>query len=104
MKRVIVTRGSTILQAEHKPETYGVGRVCRHYDCDTILSEYNPEKYCGVHMDVVHEEECEECGTLLPFTADFFVQSRTRKLKICKECHTFIHRRGKKPALIAEEV
>jgi hypothetical protein len=28
---------------------YGRGRVCEVWDCNTILSTYNPSPYCSLH-------------------------------------------------------
>ena len=40
--------GSTILTG--RPcRTHGKGRVCGHPGCETIVSQYNPSDYCGVH-------------------------------------------------------
>lgn len=30
-------------------DTYPQGRVCRRYDCETLLSIYNGGEYCAVH-------------------------------------------------------
>ena len=50
------------------------GRVCAHQDCDTILSIYNPARYCSAHVSAAHGRHsrhsvrparlaaCEHCG------------------------------------------
>lgn len=50
------------------------GRVCAHEGCDTILSIYNPAKYCSAHgaealgrsrrvgLQTAHPVACEHCG------------------------------------------
>ncbi len=52
---------------------YQNGRICGHSECETILSVYNPLKYCAVHAHLaterrrptprpVTEVACERCG------------------------------------------
>jgi hypothetical protein len=53
---------------------YKRGRVCAHPDCATILSVYNPAKYCAAHVTEARsgrrrgasqssrEAACENCG------------------------------------------
>lgn len=50
------------------------GRICAHEGCDTILSIYNPAKYCSAHVDatlgrrrrsglqLARTVACERCG------------------------------------------
>jgi hypothetical protein len=53
---------------------YKRGRTCAHDGCATILSIYNPAKYCAAHLQeaaarrrraalAVREVPCENCGT-----------------------------------------
>jgi endogenous inhibitor of DNA gyrase (YacG/DUF329 family) len=53
---------------------YARGRVCAHPGCPTILSVYNPARFCAAHLQqarprrrqislVPHEVSCESCGT-----------------------------------------
>lgn len=55
--------------------SYQGGRVCAHAACGTILSIYNPSKYCTVHAALgangrrrglrpIREVACEHCGTV----------------------------------------
>jgi hypothetical protein len=52
---------------------YARGRVCEHPGCPTILSVYNPARYCAAHLPaaqprrrqsalVAREISCENCG------------------------------------------
>jgi endogenous inhibitor of DNA gyrase (YacG/DUF329 family) len=55
--------------------SYPGGRVCAHAACGTVLSIYNPSKYCTVHATIgassrrrglprpIRELACEHCGT-----------------------------------------
>lgn len=52
--------------------TYPAGRVCRHRGCDTVLSIYNPTRYCGAHQpeaDMVYLGHtfhlCRGCGDVI---------------------------------------
>ena len=53
---------------------YKRGRTCAHEGCATILSVYNPARYCSAHLQefqarrrrralTVREVPCENCGT-----------------------------------------
>ena len=53
---------------------YDRGRICAHPGCATILSIYNPARYCAAHLPqaqprrrrmalVAREIACESCGT-----------------------------------------
>ena len=37
-------------KANDKIAEYGRGRVCEVADCETVLSTYNPERWCSVHV------------------------------------------------------
>jgi hypothetical protein len=61
-----ISRGSRV-------RSYQSGRICTHSECDTILSVYNPSKFCTVHDKLasgrkhptprpVAEVACERCG------------------------------------------
>jgi endogenous inhibitor of DNA gyrase (YacG/DUF329 family) len=55
---------------------YRRGRICAQPECDTILSIYNPARYCSAHVHlatngrrrgaarVVREVACEQCATV----------------------------------------
>jgi endogenous inhibitor of DNA gyrase (YacG/DUF329 family) len=56
--------------------SYRGGRICAHAGCGTILSIYNPSKYCTVHASLgtggrrrgmpspIREVACQQCGTV----------------------------------------
>ena len=60
----------------NRVRSYQSGRVCAHADCGTILSIYNPSKYCAVHARLaangrrrgtpspVREVACAQCGAV----------------------------------------
>jgi endogenous inhibitor of DNA gyrase (YacG/DUF329 family) len=60
----------------HRVRSYQSGRICAHPDCDTILSVYNPARYCTIHASLaaggrrrgtprpIREVACEQCGTV----------------------------------------
>ena len=59
----------------NRVRSYQSGRVCAHSECGTILSIYNPAKYCTVHAAAaaggrrrtprpIREVACEQCGTV----------------------------------------
>jgi hypothetical protein len=68
-----LVRGAPIARAE-RVRTYPGDRVCAHTDCVTILSIYNPTRYCGLHTPQDRSESrrkvtrplrqgtCEHCG------------------------------------------
>ena len=31
------------------PDTFKLGRVCGYFDCRTMLSIYNKDRYCSLH-------------------------------------------------------
>lgn len=88
-------RGSRICPAESPPKTYGSGRVCRHTLCGTVLSTFNPDEFCGLHDEDEYDIPCDSCGTVLPFTSQFFWQTRGGLMHTCKECQGFKIRRPK---------
>lgn len=65
------------VSATERVRFYDRGRVCAHPGCATILSVYNPAKYCSTHLEEarsgqrrgvsrsVREVACEQCG--IPF-------------------------------------
>jgi endogenous inhibitor of DNA gyrase (YacG/DUF329 family) len=64
------------VSAAKRVRSYQGGRVCAHTACGTILSIYNPSKYCTVHAALgangrrrglpqpIREVACEHCGTV----------------------------------------
>ena len=68
-----LVRGGTATRAE-RVRTYVAGRVCAAEGCETVLSIYNPTRFCGLHSapDRAHARrrplrplrrcECEHCG------------------------------------------
>ena len=60
----------------NRVRAYKRGRTCAQPECDTVLSIYNPAKYCSAHVHlatngrrrgaarVVREVVCEQCGTV----------------------------------------
>ena len=58
-------RPRNVVEFEPEPEpevkTYGEGRICAHRGCGTILSKYNPNDYCGLHIDEQWSSLCHEC-------------------------------------------
>jgi hypothetical protein len=65
------------------------GRICSHAGCDTILSIYNPSKYCSAHADeapgahrsrrshAVRTVACEFCGAVF--------QSKNERRRYCSD-------------------
>jgi hypothetical protein len=87
--------------------SYQSGRICAHGDCDTILSVYNPSKYCTVHAGLapggrtrampraITEVACEHCGSL------FLTANPARKF--CSDrCRMAAFARRKRAAVRAE--
>ena len=87
--------------------SYHSGRICAHAACDTILSIYNPSKYCTVHATIaangrrrglsrrVREVACEHCGT------QFATSNEARKY--CSDrCRMAAFARRKRAAVGAE--
>jgi len=93
------TCGSTILYGRPL-RTYGKGRVCAHNGCDTIVSLYNPLKYCSLHeklhrssIDVdsilFTTKECLLCGCDKLANSDFWdAEEGTADglSDVCREC------------------
>ena len=91
----------------NRVRSYQGGRVCAQAACGTILSIYNPSKYCTVHAtpgangrrrglpQPVREVACEHCGTV------FATGNQTRKY--CGDpCRMAAFARRKRAALRAE--
>ena len=88
--------------------SYQSGRICAHPDCDTILSIYNPAKYCTVHRSLaangrrrgtprpIREVACEQCGTVF--------ETGNQARKYCSDrCRMAAFARRKRAALRARE-
>lgn len=87
--------------------SYQRGRVCAQAGCGTILSIYNPSKYCTVHAALgaggrrrgirqIREVACEHCGTV------FATGNQTRKY--CSDrCRMAAFARRKRAALRAAD-
>lgn len=63
-----------------RPMTHAPGRVCAHPGCDTVLSVYNPGRYCAAHPQSPPEwatGTCSECGALI---------TRKSKSGLCRRC------------------
>ena len=91
----------------HRIRSYQSGRSCSHPDCDTILSIYNPSKYCTVHASLaasgrrrgtprpIREVACEQCGTVF--------ETGNQARKYCSDrCRMAAFARRKRAALRAE--
>jgi hypothetical protein len=87
--------------------SYQGGRVCAHAACETILSIYNPSKYCTVHVALgaygrrrglphpIREVACEHCGTVFA--------SANQARKYCGDrCRMAAFARRKRAGLRAE--
>ena len=88
---------------------YQSGRICGHSECDTVLSVYNPSRYCAVHAQlgigrrrrgVEHrtvEVACAHCGSQ-------FETANTHR-KFCSDrCRMAAFARRKRAALRAERL
>ncbi len=42
-------RAKRIRGGVRRPQQHGIGRVCEHPGCETVLSRYNRRDLCGVH-------------------------------------------------------
>jgi hypothetical protein len=68
-----MVRGAPIARAE-RVRTYASGRVCAAEGCTTVLSIYNPSRFCGLHsapdrssvrrkpLRPLRQCACEHCG------------------------------------------
>ena len=104
--RISGTRSASISQGS-RVRSYQNGRTCGHGACDTILSVYNPSKYCSVHEKLAlvgrtrriprpaKEVACENCATV------FETGNTTRKF--CSDrCRMASFARRKRAAIRAE--
>ncbi len=95
-----ISRGSRV-------RSYQSGRTCAHGDCNTILSVYNPSKYCTVHAGFalsgrtrsmprpITEVACEHCGSTF--------QTANPARKFCSDrCRMAAFARRKRAAVRAE--
>lgn len=69
-----LVRGAPATRSE-KVRTYAPGRICAIEGCFTVLSIYNPSRFCGLHaapdrttsrrkpLRPVRQCACEHCGT-----------------------------------------
>ena len=89
--------------------SYQNGRVCFHPECDTILSIYNPSKYCSAHAQMaaisrhrgtprpIREVACEQCGTVF--------ETGNQARKYCSDrCRMAAFARRKRASLRAERL
>ena len=82
------------------------GRICAHPDCETILSIYNPAKYCSAHvkqsrtsrrgqLQPAREVACEHCGSAF--------ETRNQHRRYCSDrCRMAAFARRKRAAQRAE--
>jgi predicted nucleic acid-binding Zn ribbon protein len=95
-----------ISQAD-RVRSYQSGRVCTHADCGTILSIYNPSRFCTVHAGLAaggrrrgaarprREIACEQCGTVF--------ETGNQARKFCSDrCRMAAFARRKRARLRAE--
>ena len=98
--------GGPVSQA-NRVRSYQGGRVCAHAECGTILSIYNPAKYCTVHARLaangrrrgaprpIREAECAQCGTVF--------ETGNQARKFCSDrCRMAAFARRKRATLRAE--
>jgi endogenous inhibitor of DNA gyrase (YacG/DUF329 family) len=91
----------------NRVRSYQSGRICFHPDCDTILSIYNPAKYCSMHAGMavsgrrrgvprpIREVACEQCGTVF--------ETGNQARKYCSDrCRMAAFARRKRAAIRAE--
>ena len=87
--------------------SYERGRTCGHSACDTILSIYNPSKYCAMHARMaatgrrrgaprpIREVACLQCGTVF--------ETGNQARKYCSDrCRMAAFARRKRAAIRAE--
>ena len=99
-----VNSGRRVSQTE-RVRVYRRGRTCAHDGCATILSIYNPAKYCSAHLQelqarrrrtrTVREVPCENCG------APFATANRRRRY-CCDRCRMASFARRKRAEKRAE--
>jgi len=93
----------------NRVRSYQTGRVCSHPECDTILSIYNPSKFCSMHAKLaisgrrrgtprpVREVACEQCGTVF--------ETGNQARKYCSDrCRMAAFARRKRAAIRAENL
>ena len=91
----------------NRVRSYQSGRICFHPECDTILSIYNPSRYCSMHAALaasgrrrgvprpIREIACEQCGTVF--------ETGNQARKFCSDrCRMAAFARRKRAALRAE--
>ncbi len=91
----------------NRVRSYQSGRICAHAECGTILSIYNPSKFCTVHARLaagerrrgaprpIREVACEQCGTVF--------ETGNQSRKFCSDrCRMAAFARRKRAALRAE--
>jgi hypothetical protein len=91
----------------NRVRSYQSGRICFHPECGTILSIYNPSKYCSMHAALaangrrrgtprpIREVACEQCGTVF--------ETGNQARKFCSDrCRMAAFARRKRAALRAE--
>lgn len=104
--RITGTTTAAISQGS-RVHSYQSGRICAHGDCDTILSVYNPSKYCTVHSRCtlggrtramprpITEVACGHCGSVF--------QTANPARKFCSDrCRMAAFARRKRAAVRAE--
>lgn len=74
-----LVRGAPVVSSE-RVRTYDAGRVCAAEGCRTVLSIYNPSRFCGLHAapdrsqarrkptQPLRRRACEHCGTAFETT------------------------------------
>ena len=103
--RILGTRTAAISQGS-RARSYQSGRTCGHGDCATILSVYNPSRYCSVHEKPAfagrkrrmplppREVACEHCATVF--------ETANRHRKYCGDhCRMAAFARRKRAAIRA---
>ena len=91
----------------NRVRSYQSGRVCAHAECGTVLSIYNPSKYCTVHAKLaangrrrgaprpIRELACAQCGTVF--------ETGNQARKFCSDrCRMAAFARRKRAAVRAE--
>ena len=104
--RIMGSTTASISQGS-RVRSYQSGRTCAHGDCDTILSIYNPSKYCTVHSGLamgrrtramprpIKEVACGHCGSAF--------QTANPARKFCSDrCRMAAFARRKRAAVRAQ--